>query len=132
MDRSRVHRRRHRSGVGGRYEKPYPPIGKKYIALLEALRHSDKNQRLALLRSADEKLIKYICECALNVLKGVMTIKETQKQKLKKYKTTLRKLLKKPAHKNSWKGKKRYLVQKGGSFLPFLLTPILEIFSNIL
>ena len=101
MDRSRVHRRRRHSGVGGRYGKPYPPIGKKYIALLEALRHSDKNRRLALLRSADKKLIQYICECALNVLKGVVTIKETQKQKLKKYKRTLRKLVKKPAHKNS-------------------------------
>ena len=108
----------------------YPPISKKYIALLEALRHSDKNQRLALLRAADEKLIKYICECALNVIKGVVLIKSVHKQKLKKYKTVLRKLTKKTLCKNSWKGK-RFLVQKGGGFLPLLLTPILEIFSNI-
>ena len=70
--------------TGRRRRKRYPPFGKKYIALLEALRHSDKYQRLALLRSADEKLIKYICECALNVLKGDVSIKSVEKQKLKK------------------------------------------------
>ena len=73
--------------TGRRWRKGYTPFGKKYIALLEALRHSDKYRRLALLRSADEKLIKYICECALNVLTGTVSIKSVEKQKLKKYKS---------------------------------------------
>ena len=73
MDQSTTRRRRVRR------IKRYPPISKKYIALLDVLRHSDKNQRLALLHAADEKLIKYICECALNVIKGVVSIKSVHK-----------------------------------------------------
>lgn len=102
------------------------PFEKKYIALLEALRHSDKEQRLALLRKADQKLIKYICECALNVLKGAVSLKSCQKNKLKKHKQVLRKLATKPTGKNSWKKKKRVIVQKGGGFLPLLLAPVLD------
>lgn len=107
------------------------PFEKKYIALLSALRHSDKNSRVALLRLADQKLIKYICECALNVLKGVVSLKTCEKKKLKKYKKVLRKLVAKSGRKNSWKSKKRILVQKGGGFLPFLLQPILSIISSL-
>lgn len=108
------------------------PFEKKYIALLDALRHSDKNQRIALLKSADEKLIKYICECALNVLYGTVSLKSHQKNKLKKHKNVLRKLASAKSRKNSWKSKKRVIVQKGGSFLPFLLQPILEGVLSIL
>lgn len=111
------------------------PFEKKYVALLEALRHADKNQRLAILKNADSKLIKYICECALNVLKGVVALKDCQKKKLKKFKNTLRKLASKgvkKSRKSSWKKKKRILVQKGGSLIPLLLSPILDgIFSTI-
>ena len=78
MDQSTTRRRRLVRRV-----KRYPPFGKKYIALLEALRHFDKNQRLALLRAADEKLINYICKCALNVIKGVDKIcAETKIEKI--------------------------------------------------
>lgn len=100
------------------------PFEKKYVTLLDALRHSNKEQRLALLKTADKKLIKCICECALNVLQGVVTLKNSQKNKLKKHKNTLRKLASKS--KKDWKSKKRIIVQKGGSFLPFLLPPIVD------
>lgn len=108
------------------------PIEKKYLALLNALVHSSKEQRAALLRTADKKLIKYICECALNVLRGVVSLKEGEKNKLKKHKTVLRKLASKNKDKNSWKNKKRVIVQRGGSFLPFLLQPIIEIVKHML
>lgn len=126
---SRGERRRHSRGRRSmRYRsKNSAPFGRKYIALLEALRHSDKGQRLAIVRAADKKLIRYICECALNILKGTVSLKSCQKNRLRKYKSILRKLaLQKGQHKNSWQGKKRVIVQKGGSFLPFLLQPILD------
>lgn len=69
------------------------PFEEKYLAILNALRHSNKEQRRALLLGADKKLVKYICECALNVLSGVIKLTKSQKEKLKKYKTTLRKLI---------------------------------------
>lgn len=102
------------------------PFEKKYVTLLDALRHSNKEQRVALLKTADKKLIKCICECALNVLRGVVSLKNCQLNKLKKHKNILRKLASKSKNKNSWKNKKRVIVQKGGSFLPFLLQPILD------
>lgn len=103
------------------------PFDKKYLTLLNALRHSNKDQRLALLKTADKKLIKCICECALNVLQGIVSLKNCQKNKLKKHKNILRQLAEKSKKKkSSWKNKKRIIVQKGGSFLPFLLPPILD------
>lgn len=102
------------------------PFEKKYISLLKALRDCNKEQRLALLKTADKKLVNYICECALNVLKGVVSLKNNNLQKLKKHKQTLRKLIKNNGQKNTWKAKKRVIVQRGGSFLPFLLEPVLS------
>lgn len=108
------------------------PIEKKYLVFLSALRHCNKEQRTALLRTADKKLIKYICECALNVLSGVVSLKNCEKKKLKKYKNILRNLASKTLRKkkNSWKNKKRIIVQKGGNFLAFLLPPVLDILLN--
>lgn len=103
-----------------------PAFEKKYVTLLNALRHANKEQRLALLKTADKKLINYICECVLNVLQGTVSLKNCQKYKLKKHKNILRKLVGKSKKKNCWKSKKRIIVQKGGSFLPLLLTPILD------
>lgn len=102
------------------------PFDKKYVSLLEALRDASKEQRIALLKTADRKLIKYICECALNVVRGVVSLKNSQLKKLRKHKQVLRKLAKKGSVK-SWQAKKRVIVQKGGGFLPLLLEPVLSV-----
>ena len=103
------------------------PFEKKYLALLQALRYSNKDQRLALLRNADKKLVQYICECALNVLNGVVELKIVDKKKLKKYKKTLRNLANLSKRKTGWKNKKRMIVQEGGNFLVSLLGPVLDL-----
>lgn len=100
------------------------PIEEKYFAILNALRHSNKEQRTALLRSADKKLIRYICECASNILHGVVSLKNCQKNKLKKYKNILRHLITETPYKNSWKRKRRVILQKSESFLSLLLPPV--------
>ena len=96
-------------------------FGQKHAAILQALCHLSSEQRIAILKKADPKLVKCICECALNILRGNVTLKQPYKQRLKRYAHILRRL----ANKNdSWKNKKRLIVQRGG-FLPLLLAPIL-------
>ena len=67
-------------------------FNKKRIALLNALCHADGQQRTALLRTADKKLVHCICECALNILQGVVEIKDAHKRRLRKHESVLRKL----------------------------------------
>lgn len=96
-------------------------FGRKQAAILRALYHLNNKQRSAVLQKADLKLVKCICECALNILRGNVPLKHSHKQRLKRYACILRRLADK---NNSWKNKKRIIVQRGG-FLPLLLAPIL-------
>lgn len=97
------------------------PLCKKHIAILQALQHLNKEQREAVLRKADSQIIRSICECALNVLRGNVPLKPEQRKKLRRHAPVLRRLA---AKKGCWKSKKRFVVQSGG-FLPLLLAPIL-------
>lgn len=97
-------------------------FGRKHAAILRALCHLTNEQRLAVLRKADLKLVKCICECALNILRGNIPLKQPHKQRLKRYACLLRRLTDK---NNSWKNKKRLIIQRGG-FLPLILAPILS------
>lgn len=105
------------------------PICKKHIAILHALQHLNKEQREAVLRKADSRIIRCICECALNVLRGNVPLKSCQRRKLRRHAPALRRLA---TNKGSWKSKKRFVVQSGG-FLPLLLAPILgTVLSNLI
>ena len=74
-------------------------------------------------------LITSICECALNLLKGVIPLTPRQKHRLGRYKTYLRRL----ASKNvSQKRKKQFLNQKGGNLLTALLPPVLTVLGSLL
>ena len=110
------------------------PFSKKQAALLHALCHIDGKQRAAVLRSADDKLVKSICECALNVLHGVVQLKDSEKNRLKKHKKILRRLAdSRSRSKNKWRLKKRDIIQSGGSFVPLLLAPLIStVFEKIL
>jgi hypothetical protein len=79
-------------------------------------------QRRALLEVADKKHIEAIYECVLNTLNGNVPLTPCEKKKIKKHKKILRKIA---AAKNSWKKKKREIIQSGGAFLPALIAPIL-------
>ena len=68
-------------------------FSKKHLALLGALSHCDGRQGTAILRAADKPFVKCICECALNVLHGVVKLKDCEKKQLNKHKTVLRKLV---------------------------------------
>ena len=84
------------------------------------------NVRKELLHHCDKELIKCLCECAQNVLKGNVPLTLSQKQKLCRHKHNLREL----ASKKVSKKKKTAILQKGG-FLGALLTPIISLLGGL-
>lgn len=110
-------------------ERHGSPFCKKSSTILHALQHLNKEQRQALLRKADPSIIRCICECALNILRGNIPLKSDQKKKLRRHAPLIRRLA---AKKGCWKSKKKFVVQSGG-FLPLLLAPILgTVLSNLI
>ena len=75
--------------------------------------------RKMLIAHAPDHVLLAICECALNVLKGVIPLTPSQKKQMAGYKTHLRSLTNK---KISKKRKKQYLTQKGGGVPPVINT----------
>lgn len=104
-------------------------LTKKQAAILHALCHTNTEQRKALIRAADKALIKSIAECCLNVLSGGINLKNTEKSRLKKHKTVLRKLVT-TKKKFNWRKKKQTILQSGTGFLPILLAPLASILLN--
>ena len=95
---------------------------------LNILSKSSGKRRKDILKHADKELVTCIGECALNVLKGNVSLKSSQKKKLKRHKKHIRTLAdKKIPHSK----RKRLLVQKGG-FLGALLAPILGSIGGLL
>lgn len=94
---------------------------RKHVAILRTISKARPDLRHSLLKLADEGLIRSICECADNTLKGHVKLTKLQKSKLSRHKNTLRRLVKKGEH---WGKKKRLIVQSGGFLLP-LLAPVL-------
>ena len=74
-------------------------------------------------------LITSICECALNLLKGVIPLTPRQKRRLAWYKIHLRGLANKKVLR---KKKKHFLNQKGGNLLTGLLPPVLTVLGSLL
>ena len=74
----------------------------------------------AILRGADKDLLQCLSECALNILKGNMTLKPSEKARLTKYRQKLRKV----ADKRVSLKQKQKIIQTGG-FAPALLAPLL-------
>lgn len=96
---------------------------KKQAPLLYLLCSAKPCLRKKILKSADKKLILSIIECVYNILKGTVNINNKQKKNLLKHKSTLRNLV---DHKNNSIKQKKIINQKGGSFIPALLLPIIS------
>ena len=104
-------------------------FGRKQAAILNALYHMNNEQRVALLRKTDLALVRYISECALNLLRGNVPLNKGHKARLYKHVEVLRKLADASTEVRSTK---KIVSQHGGSFLPALLTPLLAtILSNL-
>jgi len=95
---------------------------RKYAALLRTIQKARPDLRRSLLKLADEQLIRCLCECASNTLKGNVNLTPVERRKLVRHKKILRRIVKKG---ESWKTKRKVIVQSGGAFLLPLLAPIL-------
>ena len=97
---------------------------------LKLLAECTPAQRKAILKVAEDALVRTICECVvLNVLKETVPVSKPAKRKLLAHKKSLVALAEKstPLQK-----KKKILVQRGGNFLSVLLPPVLRVLSSIL
>lgn len=97
---------------------------------VECLKLLGKSQRKsAILKSCPNSLIKSVCECVLNLLKGNLPISKQVKTRLTPYKRTLRKLAQKkvPLFK-----KRRLLIQKGEGFLSLLIPAAVSVLSTLI
>lgn len=94
--------------------------------LLLAISKCKTCMRKAIINKSDKKLVNSICEMVFNLINGNLSINNSDFQKLKKYKTSLRKLVK----KSNLASKKKILVQNGG-FLQFLIPAVITGISEI-
>jgi hypothetical protein len=92
----------------------------KHKDFLNLLANAKPKYRKSLIKSADKQFIKAICEGTLNLLNGNIPLSEEDKILLNKYKSKLRKLIK----KSNIEDKKIILNQRGG-FLNILLPAII-------
>ena len=100
---------------------------KKHGDFLKVLAKCNPKQRKALLQHISPDLLKCLCECCLNVLKGNVSLSTSQKRQLSRHRRVLRSLA---DRKTPNKRKKQLLLQKGG-FLPALLGPIISTLAGL-
>lgn len=91
-------------------------VNKNY---LESLTNTKNKMRVNLIRGGNKSNINSLCECVYNALKGNIILTDQQKDSLKKYKSNLRKLVK----RSSLKQKKKIL-EKNSKFLVDLLPAV--------
>lgn len=120
--RRRAHSQRASRGAD-RYKKQVVDRLRKNYYLLHVLKDASPAVRKGILGDAKQDLITTVGDCSKTILNGRLQLSPACKQKLKKYKASLRKL-QTPNSVIHWKHKRRILNQKGG-FLGALLTPIL-------
>ena len=115
------------------------PLDKKRIVILQALWYFTREQQCAVLRTADRPLVRLICECCLNVLRGNVRLDTRAKSRLIPYAALLRQLAAssssspRSVKKNNWLARRRLLASKRcreGGFLTRLLSPVLRYINH--
>ena len=97
------------------------------VALDKVERNKEKLNRI--IDDGGMDLVRCICDCVLNVLRGNISVKDEEKQRLKKYKDCLRELAKK---KTSDK-RRKHIIQEGGFFgalIPILLGLVGKLYTS--
>ena len=94
---------------------------------LEYYLDADKSSRKSLLQTANKDQIDCLCEATLNVLNTNVPVPANVKNQLCKHQKTLKKIA---FHKDALKNRKKILVQKGGAFLPLILSTVLPLLAQ--
>jgi hypothetical protein len=102
-------------------------IKRNYNAL-QVLKKASPQLRKAILANSNHDLVLALCEIIANTLSGTVHLKPSEKTKLKRHTSALRKIV---DNSVKVKEKKQILVQKGG-FLNILLPPALALLSSLL
>lgn len=102
-------------------------LGKKQAVILKALCYLTQKQQRQILRIIDTSLIRSICECALNVLHGNVSLSTREKRQLRRHAVFLRRLAEK---RGNWTSKRRLIVNHCTIFLKLLLIPVLHYFKH--
>lgn len=98
-----------------------------HLPRLQSLTKLTPKKRRDLLEKANLQFFKSIVECIENVMKGNIQLKKECREKLRKYKAVLRRIL---HSSNKLKVKKEIIVQNGGAFLPALLGAVIPILAE--
>jgi hypothetical protein len=98
---------------------------KKFVPHLKKINKASVGTQRKMIKSCDKHMIDCFCECAKNVLKGNVPLKQKQFDCLRRHKRILRKLILK---KTPIKQKKKIL-QTGG-FLGALIVPVLSFLAS--
>lgn len=101
---------------------------KKNLELLKVLSKCKKGMLKAVINTSDRDLILTVCECILNCLNGNIKLSPKNRDKLKKYKRTLRTLIQK---RKSIKYRKKLLIQQGSGFLPIILPSVISALASL-
>ena len=96
---------------------------KRNLPLIRALAKARTlRERKLIMDTGGDDLVKSICECVTNVLRGNVRLKPKERRRLARYKRALRRIM----NAKGIGAKRRHLVQKGGlAFLPALIGPLL-------
>ena len=102
---------------------------KQHAHTLHALSKARGAVQKKILKVAKAGVVRAICQCASNTLKGNIPLSRMHKSRLARHKSLLRKLASKVL---SLKKKKKLLLQGGTGLLPLLLGPILSTLAGTL
>ena len=87
---------------------------------------SNTKTRKDLIRKAKSEQIRCLCELILNVLNANVPTDTSTLEKLKKHKSSIKKVV---FAKGPLKTRQKILVQRGGSFLPLIISTVLGALS---
>jgi len=97
------------------------------LPLLQHLSKLPEREKKRFIKTADKSLVDSICKCCMNILNGYFPLSSSQKTRLGRNKSDLRRLiLRKTAI-----GKKCKILQKGG-FLLTILSAVIPIVGSLI
>lgn len=100
---------------------------KQHCEMLRFLGGANPTAVKAIMKTASPDLVRTLCECCHNVLKGNVPLTAAQKTRLRRHKNSLRAITQKKLS-----GKKRKEILQQGGFIGALLSPILSLLKGVL
>jgi hypothetical protein len=100
---------------------------KQHGEMLRFLRRATSQGVWIVMKTASPELVRILCECCHNVLKGNVQLSATQKCRLRRYKDSLRELT-----QTRLSIKRRKAILQQGGFIGNLLAPIVTVLKGFL